>query len=124
MANRSWYKDMGTADQGLVCIDGKVNITGSTGATVSDTLTYASASNRETGIYRIQLEDSFVSLKAAHLTLEMTGTQFLQVQLSGSDVSSGKYVDFLMLNSSGVPTKPSVANCGVFVSLIFKNSLT
>jgi len=125
MANRSWYKDHGSADQGLVFIDGKIVITGSDGSTVSDSLTYASASCLGTGIYRITLEDPYVSLKSAHLQLEMTGTQVLHPQLSGSDVSSAKTVDFLLVTgSTGAPAKPSVASSAVYVSLVLKNSAT
>lgn len=114
---------MRSPDIGLVILAGTVSITGSTGATTADTLTYASASCTATGIYRITLEDSYVSLKACHLTTESTGSQNLRPVLSGSSVGSGKYVDFMLLTgSTGLPAKPQTDNTNVHVTLFLKNS--
>lgn len=123
MANKNWFRDLASPDNGIVLVDGTFTITGTTGATTADSLTFASASNLSTGIYRIHLEDSYVSLKSAQFTLEMTGTQVLIPQLSGSSVGAGKYVDLMLLSAStGAPTKPTVANAVVHVSLALKNS--
>ena len=122
MATRNFRRDLASPDQGLVFIAGTITITGSNGATTADTLTYASASNTATGIYRVAFEDSYVSLKSAQFTLEMTGSQVLIPQLSGSSVGSGKYVDFMLLTGSGAPAKPQVASSTVHCLFVMKNS--
>ncbi len=130
MANRNFRHDLKSPDQGLVFIDGTITITGSTGATTADTLTYASASNVSTGLYRITLEDSYVSLKSCQLTVESTGSQGLIPQIFSSSVGSEKRVDFRLghLTGSTAPhtfavAKPSDASSKVHVSLVFKNSV-
>jgi len=125
MANRNFRADLRSPDQGLVFVPGTIRITGSNGATTQDTLTYASASNLGTGIYRVTFEDSFVSLRSAQLTLASTGSAGLTAVLSGTNAysPSGKTLDFLIVNSSGALTKPQVANTDVQCLFIFKNSV-
>lgn len=126
MANSSFRKDIGTPDIGLVLIDGVINIQ-SGGVPTSDTLTFASASQTGTGAYRITLDQAFVSLKGATFTLLNTGSQGLQVVLSGSSMTS-KTIDFTLqqLSASGAggcvgvnrnPQNPVAVHC----HLVFKN---
>lgn len=131
MANRNFRRDFSSPDQGLVFIDGVININATNGATTSDTLTFASASCKSLGDYRIHLEDYYSSLKSCTLTLENTGTQGLVCKISGSSVDSGKYVDFLTGYLTGSGTGPNVFAVGrasnvtaVHVNLVLKNSAT
>lgn len=137
MANRNFRRDIASPDQGLVSIAGQISITGSTGATTADTLTYASASNLSAGVYRVFFEDFFVSLKHASFTIQNTGSQDLTVVLSGSNLagilsgSSGSNgitwtrttlpcVDFFV-RSGSANTKPS-NDMSIFAHFLFKNS--
>lgn len=119
MANRSFRQQIGTPDVGLVILPGTITIQ-SGGLPISDTLTFASASRTATGTYRVTFEDSYVSLKALHLQLENTGSQDLNVVLSGSSVGAGKTADFFIRSGSSAVNPQNI--CAVHFLAVLKNS--
>lgn len=123
MANRNFRNDTKAMDQGLVISAGTITLApqAATG-TLADTITFASASMRSAGVYRIAYEDTFVSLKSGQCSLEHTGSQNLRVEISGSVFSSaGKYVDLHILSGSAL-TKPSTEGTKIHWSAFLKNS--
>lgn len=103
MANRIFRKDLSPAALGIVTEAGQIVLSPAAGVgTTSDSLLFSSASMVSAGKYRVQFEDSSLTLLASHFSLENTGSVPLRVVRSGSAYNStGLYVDFLLQRSSG-----------------------
>lgn len=119
MANRSFRQQIGTPDVGLVILPGTITIQ-SGGVPVSDTLTFAEATRTAAGTIKVTFEDSFVSLKSLHLQLENTGSQDLNVVLSGSSVGTGKSAHFHIRSGSSNVDPQNI--CAVHFLAVLKNS--
>jgi hypothetical protein len=125
MANRSWRELAGTLDLGTVVINGSFAPNGSSAvSSASNSGNGWSVARTSTGLFTITLQDAYVAMLDAQLTLQLAAGDDKVLQLGAVDVVNAQTIQVRVWDISAAAVADIAANASnrIHFCLMLRNS--